>query len=360
MTDPFIHFNIRYSPPQDSLTPSSEYSRSPRESADSETLLSLGYGSSLTMQRRSIPSVFVDSMIGHHHSVGQSTDMMISGRGMMMGYGSGSGASGGGLLSLSNCYNSRRGSAGRILPQIPVLAVGGAVEPSRSMLDLPHSRKSSAHSLDIPMEQPRRASAPDGDNIRIVIDEVKDCAVTCGGSHPELLITTATEVEVGSDHQRTSVMINDGTVSTASHMLSNTNNSIAQQQKQQQQQQQKHEPGKTRFQERMRAVLNRATSIVTHYERVILKRDPFDYSIRTRGFGICVIGGRLCEDGNLYAHVSWINSGGSADKQGVKLGDQILEWNSRSLVNCSYEQVCHIIDSCGDQAELIVESMVKW
>lgn len=150
----------RYSPTQDSLTPSSEYSRSPRESADSE-MLGLTY-SSLAMQRRSIPSVLVD--------VGADSGGLATGH----------------FLTLKDCYN-RRGSAGRALPQIPV-------EPSRSMLDLPHSRKSSAHSLDIPMEQPRRASAPEGENIRIVIDEVQDVS----GSHQELFISGAGAAQDGN------------------------------------------------------------------------------------------------------------------------------------------------------------------
>lgn len=93
ISDPF-----RYSPPQESLTPSSEYSRSPRESADSE-MLGLTYSSLAMQQRRSIPSVLVDgsSML---NSVG-----------------------GGAYLTLKDCY-IRRGSAGRALPAIPV-------EPSR-------------------------------------------------------------------------------------------------------------------------------------------------------------------------------------------------------------------------------------
>ena len=89
-----------YSPPQDSLTPSSEYSRSPRESADSE-MLGLSY-SSLAIQRRSIPSVLVDVGDGSSH-----------------------------YLSTKDCY-ARRGSTGRALPKIP--------EPSRSVVQLVEMR----------------------------------------------------------------------------------------------------------------------------------------------------------------------------------------------------------------------------
>ena len=44
---------------------------------------------------------------------------------------------------------------------------------SRSLLDLPAKANGSTHSLDLPAhDQPRRASAPEGENIRIVIDDV--------------------------------------------------------------------------------------------------------------------------------------------------------------------------------------------
>lgn len=232
---------------------------------------------SLTLQRRSIPSVLVDVGDGTSH-----------------------------YLSTKDCY-ARRGSTGRALPKIPV-------EPSRSMLDLPHSRKSSQHSLDIPMEQPRRASAPEGENIRIVIDEVSD---------------------VVSSQQDLRAEESGGPVQVSAHQTS--------------------------YQQRVKYQLTRAASIVTHYERVVLQRDRADHSSRTRGFGLAVVGGKLNEsDGMLYAFVSWVKPGETADKTGLKTGDKILEWCGKSLVNCSYEQACHIMDTGGDSVELIVESMVKW
>ena len=304
--------DVRYSPPQDSLTPSSDYSRSPRESADSE-MLGLPY-SGLNMQRRSIPSVLID--VGGDNGCGLQT---------------------GAYLSLKDCYN-RRGSTGRTLPQ---------VEPSRSMLDLPHSRKSSAHSLDIPMEQPRRASAPEGENIRIVIDEVQDVS----GSHQDIHTgMTSNGPEPERIHARTGL---SGTRSSTGAIVPLQPTLVTQVQVAPQ--------GQTSFQQRMRYQLSRAASIVTHYERIILHKDENDHSNRTRGFGLSVVGGRVNEqDGMLYAYVSWLKPGGSADQQGLKTGDKILEWCGKSLVNCSYEQVCHIMDTGGDTVELIVESMVKW
>ncbi|KAI1295387.1 Kinesin-like protein KIF18A [Halotydeus destructor] len=90
-----------------------------------------------------------------------------------------------------------------------------------------------------------------------------------------------------------------------------------------------------------------------------LHRDEnFSVNVRTRGFGLCVMGGKLDEgDGKLYAYVSWTVHGGPADKMGLKPGDKILEWDGKSLVNLSYEQVCAIIDSSAKTAELIIEPL---
>ena len=47
------------------------------------------------------------------------------------------------------------------------------LKQSRSLLNLPAKTNGSTHSLDLPAhDQPRRASAPEGENIRIVIDDV--------------------------------------------------------------------------------------------------------------------------------------------------------------------------------------------
>ncbi|RWS12665.1 hypothetical protein B4U79_15409, partial [Dinothrombium tinctorium] len=228
------------SPPPESMSPSSpDYSRSPRQSADSDTLEIPSFGH-LIQQRRSIPSVLIDN-----NNVDQNH------------------------LTLMDCF-ARRSSTGRALPKIPN-------EQSRSLLELPRSRTHSTHSLDLPNpeDQPRRASAPEGENIRIVIDDV-DSAGNC----------------------------------------------------------------------------NRNSNI----ERVILHRDESDRSSRTRGFGLYVMGGKLSEtDGKLYAYVSYVVPGGPAEKMSLKCGDRILEWDGKSLVNCSYEQVAAIIDASKKSVELLIE-----
>lgn len=202
------------------------------------------------------------------------------------------------------------------------------------------------------MEQPRRASAPEGEGIRIVIDEVGDGAevaassdslpttgYNAGGSITTNIATAVTTSSPsGAGHRKSSV----GHVTTCPQMIV-----VA-------------PSHQTSYQTRMRYQLTRANSIVTHYERVVLLRDTTDHSNRTRGFGLAVLGGKMSElDGMLYAYITWVCPGSQAEKVGLKASDKILEWCNRSLVNCSYEQVANIIDSSGSSAELLVESMVK-
>jgi len=98
----------------------------------------------------------------------------------------------------------------------------------------------------------------------------------------------------------------------------------------------------------------------SHVERIILHRNDNENNSRTRGFGLCVMGGKLSEtDGKLYAYVAWILPSGCADKMNLKPGDRILEWDHHSLVNCTYEQVCNIIDNSGNTVELLIEPYYK-
>lgn len=277
------------------MTPSSDYSRSPRESADSEMFGINSYA--LAAHCRGIPSVLIDD----------------------------DGPGGSTLLSAKDCY-FRRGSAGRALPKIPVVTSGS------SMLDLPHYRKNSHHSLDIPKEQPRRASAPEsGDSIRIVIDDCEEIS-----SEP-----------LDSIKKSDPSVIDSQSPSTNGEVLHHKRNSVG-------------PISAATLQQRVRYQMSRAASITTHYDRVVLHRDKTDQSHRTRGFSLAITGGKLCDlSGMLYAYITWIKPGGQADNQSLKAGDKILELNGKSLVNCSYEQVCHIMDSSGDSIELIIESMVR-
>ncbi|XP_076318896.1 uncharacterized protein LOC143229911 [Tachypleus tridentatus] len=105
--------------------------------------------------RRSIPSVLVDSVVDHQRSA--SVSLLTSGHYIM-----------------DNPF-PRRNSTGRMLPTLPVPENQLGLYPSSQ------SRSWSTHSLDLPREETgwaeRRASAPDGENIRIVVDDVD--------SHPD-------------------------------------------------------------------------------------------------------------------------------------------------------------------------------
>ncbi|XP_018795350.1 PREDICTED: regulating synaptic membrane exocytosis protein 1 [Bactrocera latifrons] len=95
--------------------------------------------------------------------------------------------------------------------------------------------------------------------------------------------------------------------------------------------------------------------ICSSKRRIVLRRDPTDKAHRTRGFGMRVVGGKTGADGRLFAYIVWTVPGGPAEKNGLQQGDKILEWNSMSLIDRSFEEVCAIMDRTGDIVELLVE-----
>ncbi|XP_022258855.1 regulating synaptic membrane exocytosis protein 2-like [Limulus polyphemus] len=100
--------------------------------------------------RRSIPSVLVDSVVDHQRSA--SVSLLTSGHYIM-----------------DNPF-PRRNSTGRMLPMLPV------TDNQLGLYPASQSRSWSTHSLDLPREESgwaeRRASAPEGENIKIVVDDV--------------------------------------------------------------------------------------------------------------------------------------------------------------------------------------------
>ncbi|XP_022248529.1 uncharacterized protein LOC106464589, partial [Limulus polyphemus] len=96
--------------------------------------------------RRSIPSVLVDSVVDHERS------LFTTG------------------LYVKDGPFPRRNSTGRTLPQLPAPENQLGLHPSSQ------SKTRSTHSLDLPREETgwteRRASAPEGENIKIIIDDV--------------------------------------------------------------------------------------------------------------------------------------------------------------------------------------------
>ncbi|KAG9508915.1 Rab-3-interacting molecule unc-10, partial [Fragariocoptes setiger] len=191
----------------------------------------------------------------------------------------------------------RRGSSGRMLPKIPG-------EQSRSLLDLPNTENhggGSGGTLDLPNSSGavRRASAPEGQNIRIIVDDID------GGGGGGSRASAYGRIGGGSA---------GGAVGDANNL----------------------------------------------FERVVLYRDEtIDPNQRTpRGFGLQVTGGKLSpSDDKLYAYVTWTLPGGPADKMNIMPGDKVIEWDGRCLINLTYEQVTEIIDSSSNCAELIIKPL---
>ncbi|XP_064606710.1 regulating synaptic membrane exocytosis protein 2-like isoform X2 [Liolophura sinensis] len=88
---------------------------------------------------------------------------------------------------------------------------------------------------------------------------------------------------------------------------------------------------------------------------VIIHRDKKDASYRTGGLGMRIVGGKSMADGSVGAYVTHVIKGGPADAQaGIRVGDTILEWNGRSLVNATFEEAREIMDKCEDIVQLLV------
>ncbi|KAI0216198.1 hypothetical protein LSAT2_031764 [Lamellibrachia satsuma] len=79
-----------------------------------------------------------------------------------------------------------------------------------------------------------------------------------------------------------------------------------------------------------------------------------------RGFGITLTGGRFNSDGSTSAIVTYMEPGGDADKSGLCLGDEVVQWNGHSLVNATYETTRNIVgNETSDKAEILVTTVKK-
>ena len=69
------------------------------------------------------------------------------------------------------------------------------------------------------------------------------------------------------------------------------------------------------------------------------------------GFGFHIVG----DDDNQGIYISFIQSGGAADKSGqLRKGDRILSVNNIDLRNASHEDAAGVLKNCGDTANLLV------
>ncbi|XP_071477284.1 uncharacterized protein [Diadema antillarum] len=88
-----------------------------------------------------------------------------------------------------------------------------------------------------------------------------------------------------------------------------------------------------------------------------LLRDPRDRTNRGNGLGMRVVGGkRMPGNDQLVAYVAEIYPGGIADRtEGLREGDQVLEWCGISLTGRTYEEVQRIVKSSEKQTEVLLK-----
>jgi len=317
----------------------------------------------------------------------------------------------------------RRGSGGRVLPRIP-----GCNDQSRSLLEFPAAGSNqsilmgndptnhASSTLDLPSCSPtvRRASAPEGQNIKIVVDDIDSCsgfphnnrrqygqamfglASHQQQQHPGQQQHFGHPIEPNQWHsaldgggggggyqphegRRSSAQVGLGGQSMGGYNLVQKNHTDAMRSRLKGGY--NDEPRQGHCVPMGKAVIGRGMiAACEFYERHILYRDDSlasDYSGGPsamdnlneatdscreatnqvgREFGLHVMGGKMDkEDGKLHAFITWILPGGPAHKVGLRPGDQIIEWDGKCLINMSYEQVAEIIESSANIAELLVK-----
>ncbi|XP_012284528.2 regulating synaptic membrane exocytosis protein 2 [Orussus abietinus] len=89
---------------------------------------------------------------------------------------------------------------------------------------------------------------------------------------------------------------------------------------------------------------------------MILRKSPGSSSSSSI-LGLKVVGGKLLENGSRGALIEKVKKGSTADIEGqLRPGDEVIEWNGRSLQGKSFQEVCDIIAESRQepQVELIV------
>ncbi|KAL1449910.1 hypothetical protein WDU94_002382 [Cyamophila willieti] len=95
---------------------------------------------------------------------------------------------------------------------------------------------------------------------------------------------------------------------------------------------------------------------------MILRKSGDRYPSASSTLGIKVIGGKLLEDGTRGAIIEKVKKGSPADIEGHLLaGDQVIEWNGRSMRGKSFQDVEDIIAESRQepQVELIVSRRIQ-
>ncbi|XP_028404910.1 regulating synaptic membrane exocytosis protein 1-like isoform X2 [Dendronephthya gigantea] len=83
-------------------------------------------------------------------------------------------------------------------------------------------------------------------------------------------------------------------------------------------------------------------------QRSFQDNDP--YSV----YGLKVVGGKISDNDKPGAFVTDVDEGSSADVAGLIPGDEIVEWNEQSLVDCTFEDVLDAISNSQESPDLHV------
>lgn len=67
-----------------------------------------------------------------------------------------------------------------------------------------------------------------------------------------------------------------------------------------------------------------------------------------------MVGGKRTENDKLGAFVTAVDEGSPADVVGLIPGDEIVEWNEQSLVDCTFEDVLDAISNSQESPDLHV------
>ncbi|XP_033646598.1 uncharacterized protein LOC117305823 isoform X2 [Asterias rubens] len=90
--------------------------------------------------------------------------------------------------------------------------------------------------------------------------------------------------------------------------------------------------------------------------RFRLPRDPNDKKCRNHGIGMRIIGGkRIPGSDQLVAYIAEIHRAGVADREGLREGDQVLEWCGMPLTGRTYEEVQRITRTPNGDVEVVVK-----
>ena len=78
-------------------------------------------------------------------------------------------------------------------------------------------------------------------------------------------------------------------------------------------------------------------------------------------YGLKVVGGKISDNDKPGAFVTDVDEGSPADQAGLIPGDEIVEWNEQSLVDCTFEDVLDAISNSQESPDLhVVVSRPKY